>query len=79
MRNNYISSTVSNPHTFPAAVTQPATPEPERRGLGDLVHAVLSVLGIVRLVKAVERRTGRPCGCAARRAALNKLSTPKNA
>ena len=41
------------------------------RGLGDIVHRVASFLGISRLVKSVERTTGKPCGCAARRAALN--------
>jgi hypothetical protein len=30
------------------------------------------LLGIKRAVQAVERTTGKPCGCAARRQALNE-------
>ena len=48
------------------------------RGLGDVVHAVAKATGVAALARTVERVTGRPCGCAARRAALNKLSTLKN-
>ena len=50
------------------------------RGLGDVVHRVASFLGISRLVKSVERTTGKPCGCSARREALNeKFPTNPNA
>jgi hypothetical protein len=48
------------------------------RGLGDLVHAVAKVTGVAAVARTVERVTGRPCGCAQRRAALNKLSTTQN-
>lgn len=48
------------------------------RGLGDVVHAVAKATGVAAVARTVERVTGRPCGCAARRAALNKLSTPKS-
>ena len=49
------------------------------RGLGDVVHRVASFLGISRLVKSVERTTGKPCGCSARREALNeKFPNPAN-
>ena len=41
------------------------------RGLGDIVHAVTTVTGIAAGARALERITGTPCGCAARRAALN--------
>jgi hypothetical protein len=41
------------------------------RGLGDRVAAVAAVTGIAAVARTVERVTGRPCGCAARRAALN--------
>lgn len=49
------------------------------RGLGDIVHTVAKATGVAAVARTVERVTGRPCGCAQRRAALNKLSTPKNA
>jgi hypothetical protein len=42
------------------------------RGLGDRVAAVAAVTGIAWAAKKVERVTGKPCGCAERRAALNK-------
>ena len=71
MRNSYIGSTVSNPHTFPAAVSKPRPPEPRVRGLGDLVHAVLKAIGVVWLVDRTSKATGKPCGCEQRRAALN--------
>ena len=41
------------------------------RGLGDVVHAVTTATGIAAGARALERITGTPCGCAARRAALN--------
>jgi hypothetical protein len=49
------------------------------RGLGDKVARLAEATGIAAVARTVERVTGRPCGCAARRAALNKLSTPKTA
>lgn len=49
------------------------------RGLGDRVHIVARCTGIAAVARTVERVTGKPCGCAARRAALNKLSTSKSA
>jgi hypothetical protein len=48
------------------------------RGLGDVVHAVAKATGVAALARTVERVTGRPCGCAARRAVLNRLSTSDN-
>jgi len=41
------------------------------RGAGDIVHRVAKATGIATVTKAVERATGKPCGCAQRRAALN--------
>lgn len=43
------------------------------RGLGDTVAKVARVSGIERAVKWLERATGKPCGCAERRALLNRL------
>ena len=36
-----------------------------------MVHAVTTATGIAAGARALERITGTPCGCAARRAALN--------
>jgi hypothetical protein len=41
------------------------------RGVGDIVHKVAKATGIAKAAKAVEQVTGKPCGCAERRAALN--------
>lgn len=41
------------------------------RGLGDTVARVARATGIAAVARTVERVTGRPCGCAGRRAALN--------
>jgi hypothetical protein len=41
------------------------------RGLGDVVERAARVTGIKAAAKVVERVTGKPCGCASRRAALN--------
>lgn len=47
---------------------------PTARGLGDTVERVLDATGIGPLAKrAITAVTGRPCGCAKRRDALNKL------
>jgi hypothetical protein len=55
--------------------THPAYPRrrntPQRRGLGDMVAAGLSAVGITpELVSAV---TGKPCGCKERQRRLNEL------
>lgn len=42
------------------------------RGLGDTVAKITRATGIDRLVKAVAKKRGKPCGCAGRQAALNK-------
>lgn len=41
------------------------------RLLGDRVEAVLTATGARAVVQALERWTGRDCGCAKRTAALN--------
>lgn len=41
------------------------------RGFGDVVHSIARITGVARVAKAVEAATGKPCGCAERRAALN--------
>ena len=42
------------------------------RGLGDRIAAVAEVTGVAAVARTVERVTGRPCGCAERRRALNE-------
>jgi len=43
------------------------------------VAAVAAVTGIAAVARTVERVTGKPCGCAARRAALNAVLPTDNA
>lgn len=50
--------------------THAAYPRP-RPGLGDMVAAGLTAIGITE--KRVAAVLGRPCGCQARRQALNRL------
>lgn len=46
----------------------------ERRGLGDRVERVLNATGIGPIAKQVIHRvTGKPCNCAERKAALNRI------
>lgn len=42
------------------------------RGAGDIVHRVAEKTGISTVVKFVSNATGKDCGCAKRRAALNE-------
>lgn len=42
-------------------------------GLGDVVEMVTKATGIKAATEAVEKVTGRKCGCDKRREALNKL------
>lgn len=49
------------------------------RGLGDLLHALFRMLGIVSFVERRSAQTGKPCGCAARREALNRAVPFDNA
>lgn len=45
----------------------------QQRGLGDTIAVITEATGIDKLVKTVERVTGRRCNCNARRAYLNKI------
>jgi len=47
------------------------TPAP--RGLGDRIHLIAVALGLDRVARAFERVTGKPCGCAQRRAKMNGI------
>lgn len=42
------------------------------RGIGDVVANVAEATGVAAAARVVEKATGKPCGCAERRAALNK-------
>jgi len=50
--------------------THPAYPHP-KRGLGDMVKAGLSAIGITE--ERVSKAIGRPCGCSKRAEKLNEL------
>jgi hypothetical protein len=65
------------PNNTTVRLTHPAPPPPPPssgrwKGLGDAVHAVLKAVGVVGLVERRTAQTGKPCGCAARREALNQ-------
>ena len=50
------------------------TSAPKRdRGLGDTLTRVFGATGVAKVAKAVERITGKPCGCSKRAEALNRL------
>lgn len=55
------------------AATKAAGCAPRDRGLGDSLERVFKAVGVDKIAKAVERATGRPCGCAERKAKLNSL------
>ncbi len=42
-------------------------------GLGDVVEAVTTVTGIKAVTETVSKAFGKDCGCAGRKAKLNKL------
>ncbi len=42
-------------------------------GLGDAIEVVTTVTGIKAVTEAVSKATGKDCGCAGRKAKLNKL------
>jgi len=42
------------------------------RGLGDTIEKVTKATGIKKVVNAVSKATGKPCGCAERRDSLNR-------
>lgn len=41
------------------------------QGLGDRIESALKLIGIQQAVKAVEKITGKDCGCAKRKQVLN--------
>lgn len=45
----------------------------DRLRLGDRIEVGLKRIGVHQAMKAIERRTGWNCGCARRKAALNRL------
>ena len=52
----------------------PASVAPGRGiGLGDIVHYLFKFTGIHALIQRRSKKTGKPCGCAARRRKLNRL------
>ncbi len=53
-------------------MTRDEAREAGRLRLGDRVEKVLKVTGVAAVVKAIERKTGRNCGCGARKAWLNQ-------
>ena len=57
------------PEQLPAACETCDQYKGSSRGLGDIVHKVAQVTGVAAVVKRV---AGEDCGCAGRRAALNR-------
>ena len=43
------------------------------KGLGDTIEKITKTTGVKRLVDLAAKKTGKPCGCAARKGALNKI------
>jgi len=40
--------------------------------LGDRLETVFKTVGVMAAVKAIERKTGKPCGCEQRKTRLNR-------
>ena len=45
----------------------------DRLRLGDRIEVGLKRIGVHQAMKAIERRTGWDCGCARRKAILNRI------
>ena len=43
------------------------------KGLGDSIEKVTKATGIKTVVDTVSKATGKPCGCAKRKDALNRM------
>ena len=43
------------------------------KGLGDTIEKITTATGIKKVVETVAKATGKDCGCAARRDALNRV------
>ena len=52
---------------------EPPKPAPDDPGLGDDIEAAIKLVGLDRLARLYEEVTGRSCGCAGRKAKLNRL------
>ena len=50
-----------------------AAPGNKSRGLGDTVYKITHATGLDKLAEMYTKITGKPCGCAERQEALNKL------
>lgn len=61
----------SAPHRGLCRCEPVGQPQPQPRGLGDIVKDGLSAIGITE--ERVSKLLGRPCGCGKRREALNRL------
>lgn len=62
-----------DPEPAPAGSEFRATAGTPPPGLGDEVEAMIKAVGADKLATLYERVTGRKCGCAGRKALLNKL------
>jgi hypothetical protein len=60
---------LAEPEQLPAVCATCERYQGPSRGLGDIVHKVAQVTGVEAVVKRV---AGEDCGCAGRRAALNR-------
>ena len=48
------------------------------QGLGDTVSSLTEIMGIKKIVNTISEKTGKPCGCEARRKKLNELFPYQN-
>jgi hypothetical protein len=62
------------PEPTRSVVSVPPRPHPDIPLAGDVVAAMARRLGADRLAKLWERWTGQSCGCAERRAKLNRAT-----
>jgi hypothetical protein len=60
---------IAEPEQLPTACGTCKRYQGPSRGLGDVVHKVAQVTGVAAVVKKL---AGEDCGCAGRRAALNR-------
>lgn len=62
------------PATAAGSIGEPAKQEALIPLPGDLIEAVAKRIGLDRLAKFWERRTGKPCGCAERKEKINRTT-----
>lgn len=65
------NAVLANAKKIMASPKKPANRMPRQKGLGDLVAAALSAVGITK--ERVSKAIGRPCGCGKRQEKLNEL------